>query len=234
LLIVNVAFLAMTLWLLRLANSAMASLCFIIGVGLILTIRSQWARSHQRQVRLLIPSALAAFVILEAGFGLTQFVIEALGRETTLTGRTPLWSYLLSADINPLLGAGYESFWLGDRLQQAWAVFPWRPNQAHNGYLEVYINLGIIGVSLVLALVLLSYRRITKAFIASYSNAALPFALWAIFVVYNLTEASVINGTLWFVFILGSVYVPGSVSVARWPVQSFARNQILMRDPQRN
>ena len=56
----------------------------------------------------------------------------------TLTGRTAIWDSVLQKVSNPLFGAGFESFWLGDRLKSMWAEFYFKPNQAHNGYIEVY------------------------------------------------------------------------------------------------
>lgn len=44
---------------------------------------------------------------------------------------------------NRLVGAGYESFWLGTRLDIAWNAFPnFRLREAHNGYVELFLNLG--------------------------------------------------------------------------------------------
>jgi len=44
--------------------------------------------------------------------------------------------------VNPWIGAGFESFWLGPRLNKLWAQYNFMPNQAHNGYIEIYLNLG--------------------------------------------------------------------------------------------
>ena len=66
-----------------------------------------------------------------------------------LTGRTGIWQTVLNEPNNPLLGTGYASFWLGERLQRIWALYPRTPLlQAHNGYIEVYLNLGMVGVAL--------------------------------------------------------------------------------------
>ena len=50
---------------------------------------------------------------------------------------------------SPWLGSGYESFWpsqVGLGMRDRWLVF-----QAHNGYVEMYLNLGLVGLSLILA-----------------------------------------------------------------------------------
>ena len=50
----------------------------------------------------------------------------AVGKDPTLTDRTKIWAILLDMHTNPLLGTGYESFWLGPRLQRFWQnCRPW-------------------------------------------------------------------------------------------------------------
>jgi hypothetical protein len=83
---------------------------------------------------------------------------------------------VLKEPINPIFGAGYGGFWLGERLDRFWAMYPTSPPiQAHNGYIEVYLNLGLIGLILI-ASVLLSglrtiQRRAASSAIAGISNS---------------------------------------------------------------
>src|SRR5438876_11894780 len=107
----------MVVWLLWQAHSATSSYCFILsGILIVLTSLFQWARKPA-VVRLLIVAILALSLfalILNPGAGL----VEALGRNSTLTGRTVIWQQVLDLVRNPLFGTGVESFWLGDRLQK--------------------------------------------------------------------------------------------------------------------
>ena len=91
-------------------------------------------------------------------------LLGAVGRDPTLTDRTAIWSIVLSMHTNPLVGTGYESFWLGPRLQKVWQLFGATINESHNGYLEVYLNLGLIGVLLLVGLLITSYRNICRQF----------------------------------------------------------------------
>ena len=78
-----------------------------------------------------------------------------LGRNPTISGRTEIWERCLSVPINPLLGAGYYSFWLDDRRVDIVNADYWfRLNEAHNGYLETYLNEGLIGVFLLVVLLM--------------------------------------------------------------------------------
>ena len=80
------------------------------------------------------------------------YVVEALGRNTTLTGRTEIWDDLFRMDFSPWVGTGFESFWLGERADYMANRYYFHPNQAHNGYIEMYVNLGLIGVGFLVLL----------------------------------------------------------------------------------
>ena len=74
-----------------------------------------------------------------------------MGRNSTLTGRTDIWAAVIPMAPNPLVGAGFESFWLSPRVAaRLWELFPNLPlNEAHDGYIEVYLELGWVGVGLI-------------------------------------------------------------------------------------
>lgn len=80
---------------------------------------------------------------------------------------------------NALVGAGLESFWLGPRLLTVWAAFPnIRLNEAHNGYLKVYLNLGLVGIGLVALILIDGYRRSVAAFRIDPTSASLMLAFY--------------------------------------------------------
>jgi O-antigen ligase len=136
--------------------------------------------------------------VLDLLFGLRGLVTSSVGRDTTFTGRTNLWSYLGNLDKNWLLGSGYESFWLGPRLEAAWKVFHWGPTQAHNGYIEMYIELGLVGLLTLLLVLLFFYRRIYRELSVNPSYAV-PLCPFCGNPIYNYTEAAFVNCLLWFV-----------------------------------
>ena len=75
-------------------------------------------------------------------------------------GRMELWRDCLDVDTNPIFGVGFESFWLGDRLHMIKEGRPWQPNEAHNGYLEIYLNLGWVGIFMLFGLIIAAFRKI--------------------------------------------------------------------------
>ncbi len=110
---------------------------------------------------------------------------------------------------NPLLGTGYESFWMGPRLQQFWqSAGLGGINEAHNGYLEVYLNMGAIGLFLLGGFLIASYRTICRRLSPFSSLASLSLALWTVLLFYSVTEAGFRSGLMWVTFLLGAIAVP--------------------------
>jgi O-antigen ligase len=136
--------------------------------------------------------------------------VQASGRDMTLSGRTDMWSDLLTiASDNPILGVGYGSFWIGN-THNLWEKHLWRPTQGHNGYIDVYLELGVIGLILLGGVVLSAYKDILKVLATDFEQGALRF-LWLILIVlHNVTESSFLRGTvdMWFVFLLATINRP--------------------------
>jgi O-antigen ligase len=80
-------------------------------------------------------------------------------------------------------------------------------NESHNGYIEVYLNLGLIGVLLLCVFLITSYWSICKQFTASPTLAPLNMALWTVMLFYNMTEAAFKSHLMWVVFLLAAIAV---------------------------
>ena len=134
--------------------------------------------------------------------------LHAIGRNSSLTDRTFLWRQLLSLVQNPVFGTGFESFWLGPRLANIWQLNPaLLPNESHNGYLEIYLNLGWVGVTLLLVFLALAYRSVLRGWRNNEALGSLGLAYFFIGLVYNFTEAAFfkMQSVVWLFFILGVV-----------------------------
>ena len=202
------ALLVMVCWLFMKAESVTSAVCFTLGALLILlTIREknrQPARLHAMMATL-VCLGLLGYALPEL-YGL---VLDALGRDRSLTGRTDIWADVFNVEFNPLVGTGFESFWLGSRLDYLWAKYSFHPNQAHNGYIETYLNLGWIGVGLLAILLVSGYRNVIKTFRhgAALGSLGLPFFLVA--VSYNFTEAAFkVMNPVWIAFLLAIASTP--------------------------
>ena len=105
-------------------------------------------------------------------------------------------------------GTGYESFWLGPRLESLWQLAG-AVNEAHNGYLEVYLNLGLVGLFLLGGFLIGSYRTICKQLLVLRSRlASLALALWTIMLFYNMTEAAFKFHLMWLIFLMAAIAIP--------------------------
>jgi exopolysaccharide production protein ExoQ len=205
---VNLALFAMTLWLLNLANSATSRVCLAIGC-LVIMAHSTALQRRPAVLKALIPALLCLYPILAFGFGMSDALAAAAGRDPTFTTRTEIWEILLGMHTNPLVGTGYESFWLGPRLRYVWSSPVGTINEAHNGYLEVYLSLGIVGLFLLSAFLVASYRTICKRLNPFPSIGSLSLALWTVALFYNVTEAAFKVHFMWVALLVVAIAVPG-------------------------
>ena len=213
-LIANIGMIAVTLWLLNLSNSATAQGCLVVGCGVVALFQSKWAIRHRGAATALIPASVLLVALLEFTVGLSGLVAEFFGRDPTLHGRTGIWSTLLSVQTHPLVGVGYQSFWVGERLQSVWRLLNVQfLNEAHNGYLEIYLSLGAIGLALMIIIMLSSFVKINRQFAVAPAFASFGLALWTIMIVYNLTESAFAASLLWTVFLFCGIAPPQAIAV---------------------
>jgi O-antigen ligase len=188
--------LAFGLVLFKMANSATSTACFVLGGGLILATNHRAIRGRPARVQMLCLSLVlvGALTFLLAGH---TDMASALGRNSTLSGRTEIWAALIPSASNPILGAGFESFWISPDAQSFWRTLShlgwWHPEilvpEAHNGYIEVYLNLGWVGLGLISIVLISGYRRAIAAFRMNPSVGSLTLAYLIPAAVYSVTEA---------------------------------------------
>ncbi len=197
---------AMTLWLFIMADSATSLACFALG-GVLMTLQSG-AKGPTRvhvTVGAMICVAVVGYVFQDA----YASMVQALGRDTTLTGRTDIWSDLFAMDLNPWVGTGFETFWLGPRAEFFWNKYYFHPNQAHNGYIETYINLGWLGVGFLALMIVSGYRHIAAVFRWNTGEGTIRLAFFTIALIYSMTEAAFkVMHPVWIAFLLAATAVP--------------------------
>jgi O-antigen ligase len=209
---------AITVTLLLITDSSTSLACFLLGGGVMAFVG--FTRPKPALVHVLV---LSIAVVSTAAFLLKDFfavVAGSLGRDTTLTGRTELWDTLLQMDFNRLTGTGFESFFLGDRLDFLWKKYWWRPTEAHNGYLETYLTLGMIGLGLLAMLMFAGYLNAMRVYKADKTAGALRLSWLMVSPVYNITEAAFkVMNPMWILFLLAST------RIAAAQVQDASREQ---------
>ena len=136
---------------------------------------------------------------------------QAMGRRSDLTGRTEVWNEVIPMAPNPIVGAGFETFWLGPRVDTIRRFFRSFVNEAHDGYIEVYLNLGWLGLLIVLILGH-GYGRAVGAFRRDPALGGLLVAYVVTAVSYNVTEAGFRMLDPPWMFLLWSVVAPSRVT----------------------
>ena len=150
--------------------------------------------------------AVASLILVDA-----DAVLGLLGKDATLTGRTKIWAVVLDQiHTRPWTGFGYGAVWTDD---SGWGPLAWivkqagfRPHHAHNGWLEVWLGLGYVGLAVWGALFV---QTLALASLAVYRSAGAYLAL-PILTVYSLltlTESVVFvyNDFDWLIFTMLAV-----------------------------
>jgi len=191
--LINACLLVMTGWLLKNSGSATSLATGVLGVFAVLVLGLPFISKKRVGTYLIV--GMIAFAAADSMFGIYATVVHGLGRNLTLTDRTNIWADVLKIDTSPILGVGFESFWLGDRLEQLYTMLPEERGigEAHNGYLEIYLDLGIVGVAILGMLLFKTFQAINRNMPGRFEFSRLRLALFISILVYNLTEAAFVS-----------------------------------------
>ena len=187
--IVGYGVLFLTIALLILANSTTAHLAVAVMVCVYVAMELR-SRLPFRQVAVFTAFSLALVLfgtmVLIANL---DDVFALLGRDMTLTGRDAVWHYA-SRMIHEriLLGYGYAAFWETEPiLSYVTETLKWHITHAHNGFLQIWLELGLVGFCLLVAVLMVSFRRLVSSSLPDrFASVALPF--FAAMVVNDLVE----------------------------------------------
>jgi exopolysaccharide production protein ExoQ len=164
---------------------------------------------HLSAIGVTLFAAVSLILLSNAAFSLDKKLIGLLGRDLTLTGRTDIWHLVIDQHTNPLIGVGFSSFWMGSRGEVLQGKLHYPLNEAHNGYLETYLNAGSVGVILLLILLVSSAAAIRKQVVLGSEWAAFRLAVLLSVLVYNITEAAFDRLNLvWFALLVVIVECP--------------------------
>jgi exopolysaccharide production protein ExoQ len=161
---------------------------------------------------LAIYAAVVGLSGLAAGIYFAPDVFFALlGKDATLTGRTKIWAAIARLiQERPWTGYGYAAVWTDT---SGWGPINWivkwagfRPQHAHNSWLEQWLGLGVFGLA-AWALYYLTtlFRAIWAVFATRGAILALPFLV--VFTLMSLTEsvAVIYNDLRWVIFVMLSI-----------------------------
>jgi len=211
----------MLVWLLRMSDSQTSLACLLTAVALLLLSRAPIISGKRSRLVTALGTTAGLYAVLEPTFHLKDLVLALLGRDPSLTNRTAVWDLVTSHEANPLIGAGFMSFWTGQRMKEIWEALGTVINQAHSGYVEQYLNLGYIGVGFIAVIMLSALLKVRKQLDVDPSVGILRLCLIAAAALYNYTEASFYGmNNMWVMLLIASIDISGNREPA--PMKSAA------------
>ena len=171
------------------AATAIYALC----AGLLAFIGFHLAKKSRINMRAGVLMTILAVIItigiisIFTGASNAGLLASVAGRSATLTGRTEVWAMLLPIVMQrPIVGGGFGSFWTSRTMEATFGV-----NEAHNGYLDVLLGLGFIGILLVSMFLLSSCRKAHRELAHDFDWGVLWICFLIIAVVHNTAESSI-------------------------------------------
>ena len=196
------------LMLVLLSTSKTALLISLIGIGGFIILRLYRRYTFVRPMLVLSIIIVLATIAGMLTFA-PDFTFGLIGKERTLTGRTDIWSGLItSIKMRPWFGHGYGVYWLDPlgssyyvRLQLEWGI-----PSAHNGWLETWLSTGALGVGMFaivfVGTIILAFDRLRKGGTETY---------WVIlstimFLGFSMSESTILqqNDLSWVMFVATS------------------------------
>ncbi|HAG79985.1 MAG TPA: hypothetical protein DCL61_02180 [Cyanobacteria bacterium UBA12227] len=135
-----------------------------------------------------------------------ESILGAMGKDLTFTGRVPLWAAVIDKiSEHPWLGYGYDAFWLGldGESAQIWRMLGWAVPHAHNGFIDLCVDLGLIGLSVFVVSYFATYiRAIAEIRKTKTGEGLLPLIYLTFFVLANLTESTIRQNFFWVMYVV--------------------------------
>lgn len=172
---------------------------YIIGFMVLLACFTKYVRIR----RGMIYGVILGAVMVPYIFFLSPQLLAYIGKDPTLTGRVPLWRSLFElAQNRPWFGYGYDYFWLSNDSIRLHRTLDWFAWEAHNGYLQQLLNLGLVGIALLIWLQLSCCTALVKKAVQHKGIFILCIAYFCQEMVINASEAEFESpAKLWTLFI---------------------------------
>jgi exopolysaccharide production protein ExoQ len=195
-----------------LLSTSKTSLTIVISLLVIIPIYRtfRWRYELMAPVLIAIVTVIGSFYILLTAN--LENLLLLLGKDPTLTGRTDLWPVVLEKIMqNPWIGYGYSGFWSRDWKSESayiWYATGWEPPNAHNGLLDLWLDLGLLGVSIFLMgfwksfMNGLAWVRLGKTTVSIF-----PLTFFTYIVFANVTENTLLvqNEIFWVLYVATSL-----------------------------
>lgn len=221
--LLTIVFALLALVLIGLSQSGTAILMILGLCGLAPVVLTRHAAAPLRLIGYLLALltiSVIAWAFLAFDRDPVDLVLEALGKERTLTGRSVLWDFALAQiDVRPFFGGGFDAFWnSGDASQGRYVqyVLGSAVTNFHNSYLDITVQLGLSGLA-VTALFLLAFawRALALTRHDRGAPATLPLLFLAFVVVYSVSEYALYRQHDLIQILLGAFYVSAALALTK-------------------
>lgn len=222
--------------LLFLSQSGTSTIACVIGLGAL----AYGEILRGKPARLVLGSwlgAIAAIGIFTLVILNAETILDMVGEDATFTGRDRIWpAVLLRIQESPILGYGYDTYWREDNLDLEWLWYEvgFEVYNAHNGWLETMLAVGIPGVALLAWLVLRTGFAGLTGLYQSNDPRRIAIPMIALIMMMSVTESAIggPEGPSWLLLLLITTKAAmGGEKPARVPLPS--GNQRRFRTRQR-
>ncbi len=171
-----------------------------LGNFIFITIAFQVYRFLRWKYEIMIPIFLL-IATLSVSFSIWavkgDVLLTTVGKDTTLTGRTNLWPAVWDMILKkPWLGYGYGAFWQGLNGESAnvLRVVGWDVNHAHNGFLDIMLSIGMLGLFIfAMGFFMNLWRSIYLTHLNNNSTSMWLLIYLTFIVPSNVTETTLMN-----------------------------------------
>ena len=191
------------LWLTRSKTSLVGMLAMMCLVPVYRLLRRNWSIA----VTLILIAMVPGILVAAWAFNNQPLVMGWLGKDTTLTGRTDIWSSaIVMIRERPWLGYGFAGFWRGLDGASSYVcnVVGWEPPHGHNGVLDLWLDLGAVGVVLFgMSYAVAFFRALGRLRHTDRVEGLWPVVFMTFLIFLNLTESTFlrINHLFWCLYV---------------------------------
>lgn len=137
-----------------------------------------------------------------------------LGRQdsdaSTLTGRTDIWKFslrhLMHDETRLMIGFGYDSFWTPEMARDVSRFVQFKISEGHSAYIDATLETGLIGASLYVFCLLVTFGKwCWYAWKSKAAAAAFAAAIPAFAIIHGFAESATIDAHAWTLLLFGAM-----------------------------
>lgn len=158
------------------------SLLATMGAVFVVYIINWFPKRSRTLIFISFLSVTCVMTVISLNLGLEDKVFQEFGKDSSLTGRTYLWQQGKMIGLrSPFIGLGYTAFWVVGRpeAEEYWYKFD-IPGKSgfhfHSTYVESFVELGVVGLALTAALILMSMLSSFRPLLHEEINMEFMFA----------------------------------------------------------